>query len=424
MAGAQDQAEYPIPFSERPYQDVHPSVKEAWYLVETGYVIVKDKYSQANQLLASDSLQDKEKGARLKDEVTNEIQTTIFDVNPTVNQLFKDAIDAEPDNPLNYASYAYYLKARRMISDTGEYLGEGEEEARKYIDQAIELWPDDAGFYLLKIHILSAPHQCHEWFRGSAGEEYVLANRLEELRELFSQAEKYDPENSYINYYHALLVVQLTPDFEINEVRDEVYRELVAGNNKQSGSFIFPPPLKPKVDSASLIRLTGNEQSAVYYDQWSFFGSFPEETVAKMEGFLLSGWNWESNRDEYEQLMLAIYKMGRVKPLTRSFFSLQYGVITQLQQAAEPGSQEALDFAAVARFLNQQYFDLTNDLLRKNVLRDATQLDVNGVAKAEKMAFRRKSDVDRFQKRQAAYLVRAGEILGLDFDLPEDRGEW
>ncbi len=417
-------AKLPVPLSQRPYRQVHASVEQAWFLVETGYQVVKDKYIQANTLLASTSAEDKAEGARLKNAVTAEIQTTIFNVNPTIDKLFKEAIAAEPDNALNYAAYAYYLKARKIVDESGTYVGEGETEALANIDKAIELWPDDSGFYLLKIHILSAPHQCHEWFRGAAGEDLVLASRLEQLRELFQLAEKYDPKNSFINYYHAILVTSLTPPDLRGDIRDEVLREIIAGNQKEQGNFYFPPPLPPYAAIANPIAIPEDGLEAIYYDHWNFFGMIAEDNMRNLIDLLMQGLTWPADRDTYKEIMLAIYKVGAVKPPSRSFFSLQFGVINGLQLAAAPGSPEALEFASVARFLNQQYFELANEELKRKVLTDSTQLDVEGVQTAERRTVRLDPDVQKFQKRQAAYLKKAGEILKLDFNLPDDPEKW
>ena len=44
-----------------------------------------------------------------------------------------------------------------------------------------------------------------------------------------TKAEQYDPQNHYINYYKALLITQYTPPDKFAEVRDEVLREIRAG---------------------------------------------------------------------------------------------------------------------------------------------------------------------------------------------------
>ena len=415
---------YPIPLAKRPYQEVHSSVKEAWFLVETAYSVVKDKYTQANQLIESGSEADKQRGLQMKNEVTQEINRSIFNVNPKVDQLFKDAIEAEPDNPLNYASYAYYLKARRIVDDQGNYIGEGEDDARVNIDKAIELWPDYSGLYLLKIHILSAPHQCHEWYRGSAGENIVLASRLEELRSLFQLAERYDPENGYINYYHALLITDLSPPDTFDDIYDEVLREVIAGNGKKERWFYFPPPLEPRTVTAIPIILNGTEREAIYYDQWSFFGVIAESSVQKMLGLLLPKMQWPQDKENVKHLMLVLYEMGEVRPPCRSFFALQSDIIANLQMRVEAGSDEALELAEVSRFLTQQYFDLAGEMHRLGVILDPRKLDVVGIRQAEVKLFRREPEIVKFQRREASYLHRTGEILGMDFGLPSDPEQW
>jgi hypothetical protein len=417
-------AKYPIPLTQRPYQKVHKSVEEAWFLVETGYAVIQQKYVYANQLISSGSEDEKQQGIKAKESLSPEIQTNVFFINPKINQLFLDAIAAEPDNPLNYAAYAYYLKARKLVDDQGHYLGEGEDEAVKNIDKAIKLWPDDSMFYLLKIHILSAPHQCHEWYRGAAGEEIVLEKRLDELRNIFQLAEQYDPDNAYINYYKALLFTQLTPPESFQSIRDEVYREVVAGNQKGSGHFFFPPPLNPYYELASAIVIKGDEKEAIYYDQWNFFGIIAASNVTQMTDQLLDQYQWPKDKESISELMLAVYQMGSIKPLSRSYFSLQSGIINKLQSQTDPKSQDYLDLANAARFLNQQYVDLANQMLREKVISDSRLIDSVGVGKAESIVFRNEPLVQKFQKREAAYLKKAGEILKIKFPLPENPEEW
>jgi hypothetical protein len=421
---AASNTEYPVPSTARPYQKVHKSVEDAWFLVESGYFVIKDKYDQASKLMTSQVPADIERGVQQKNEVTAEIQRNIFQINPKIDQLFKDAITAEPENPLNYAAYAYYLKARKRMDAEGKYVSEGEKEARENIDKAIALWPDDSGFYLLKIHILSAPNQCHEWVRGAAGEELVLASRLEELRSLFEQAQKYDPDNAYINYYHAVLFSTLVPPDQFSTIRDEVYKELVAGNKKWNGRAYFPPPLSPYAESAAPVKITEYETTPVYYDQWSFFGIFAENSVKTMLDMLMQDMQWPQDKDKIKELMFAVYKLGAVKPLSYSYFSLQMGILMRFQEAVTPNSQDAFDLGAAARFLNQQYLSLANDMLKARILENAKQLDVAGIEVAERRIFRRETELGKFQKRQAAYLLKMKEVLGIDLDLPDDPKQW
>ena len=215
----------------------------------------------------------------------------------------------------------------------------------------------------------------------------------------------------------------MTPDMR-GDIRDEAMREVIAGNNKANGNFYFPPPLRPYATIANPIVLQEDSQEAIYYDHWNFFGMIAEDNMRNLVDLLMKDLTWPDDRDSYRDIMLAIYKVGAIKPPSRSFFSMQYGVINELQQDAESGSQAALDFAAVSRFLNQQYFELANEMLKRRVLEDATQLDVNGVQTAERRTVRLDPDVKQLQKRQAAYLKRAGEILKLDFNLPENPEKW
>ena len=107
--------------------------------------MIKQKYVDANKLMASSDPKEKEKGSKLKSTLTPEIERNIFGVNDKIDQLFKDAIAAQPDNPLNIATYAYYLKARKRFHKDGS-TNDTEQEAMELMDQAIALWPDESSF--------------------------------------------------------------------------------------------------------------------------------------------------------------------------------------------------------------------------------------------------------------------------------------
>lgn len=413
----------PVPRSARPYQDIHQSAKEAWKLVETAYFVIKQKYADAQRLAESDDLAERLRGTDLRTTVSEEIEKNIFGVNNEVEALFQDAIENEPDNPLNIATYAYYLKARKRWIEDGGYTNT-ESEALEQISKAIELWPDEASFYLLKIHIMTAPHLCHDWLRAGALEEIAIARRIPEIRELFDKAEQYAPDNHYVNYYNALTITKFTPAEEFAEVREEVMREVRTGNRKPLGYFSFPPPLRPFEAVWRPVRLDGTETQAVYVDHWILFGHYDLEAMHRLLTQALPDLQWPQDKQEISELMYMLYQLGRTKPFDRSYFAMQLRALEPYLQRADPGSQEALDLAAALRFLNDQYQSVGLTLYRRGEITDSTKIGVEGIYELEVGATHQQTLLDAIQGPQAAYLKRAGEILNLDFPLPEDPEDW
>jgi tetratricopeptide (TPR) repeat protein len=403
---------------------VHESVKQAWFLVETGYFVVQEKYAEANRLLGSDDPAQQARGDEMKSQVTQEVQQNIFGVNDSIEHLFLDAIEQQPDNPLNHASYAFYLKPRRRFDAAGGFT-DCEAEARRQIDKAIELWPDCAAFYMQKIHILTAEQRCHTWFRGNAGEDLALASRVEEVRGLFDKAERYDPNNAYINYANAITLTGLALEGLFPGIRDEVLREIKAGNAKPYGHFMFPPPLDTYPAYQGLVKITGNETSAVYYDHWTFNGRFSNADVQTMLMGLLAPLSWPEDKDTVEELMFMLYQLGRLEPPHRSYFTYQIAVVQTLQTQAPNGSEARLQMASLSRFLTKQYKELADYYYEIGLIESPQNVDVNGLTSVEASVERRLAEIERFQKRQGAYLKKAEELVGAEFpNLPDDPEEW
>jgi len=106
----------------------------------------------------------------------------------TVDGLFQEGIKNQPQNPLNYAAYAIYLKPRKRLEPKG--FIDTYDEALANIDKAIKLWPDEPSFYITKIYILTAPHQAHEWMRSGALEDVAIHEHMDQVNDLFKQAER------------------------------------------------------------------------------------------------------------------------------------------------------------------------------------------------------------------------------------------
>ncbi len=416
--------EYPIALSTRPYKDVHDSIKQAWFLVETSYFVVGSQWREAENLLNSGAPAKIKQGQDLKTQLTSDIDRKIFNTNDKVEGLFKQAIEAQPDNPLNKASYSFYLRARKRIEANSDNYKNTEKEAIDLMDQAIALWPDEWSFYMMKASILNEPLFCDQWFRATAMEELVLEQRIPMIRECCVNAAKYYPDNAYINYYLALVMDKYTDPAKFSETRDEIMRELRAGNAKPEGAYWFFPPLKPMMDYGLKPSLTAGLKEAQYTDQWRQCGHVDTSTAGQMVIQLTETMQWPKDKEDLSTVMEFIYKVGRTKPWDRSLFSLQSQVLLPIVDKLKPGSDDALKFREVMSFLEAQYHDAAEFLYRRNFITDRTKMDALGIAEAETRNSREATIVQECQGRQGAFLKRTGEILGLEFHLPEDPDKW
>jgi hypothetical protein len=422
-APAPSTPQYPIPPEDRPYQDINQSAKEAWLLIENGYWMIREKYSQAELLLKSDKESERKRGSEMRQATAAEIDSTIFTVNPKIEQLFIEATQAEPDNPLNIATYAYYLKPRKREIEKDKFV-DAEPEALALMDQAIELWPDESSFYLLKVFIMTQANKCHDWLRSQMAENVAIADQLPEIRDLLAKAEQYFPDNHFINYYHAQLVARFTSDEDYPSVHDEILQQIRAGNRKREGFFFYPPPLPPYPRQIKNVKLIGNETEAKYIDQWNFFGHYDPASVSTIINHAADTLNWPQDKQEVGDLMYFLYQMGRTRPFDRTMFSLQLKLLDAMQKKQESGSPERLKLAEAIRYLNEQYRSTAQELFNKGLFTDPTLIDVRGINQLETTGSHAAVLRETIQGPQANFLKRAGEILGLDFPLPDDPSLW
>jgi hypothetical protein len=422
LKAGEDESEYPVRRSTRKYQDVHKSVKEAWFLIESSYIVVRQKFADADQMLKSSDAATRKKGGEIKDALGKEVDHNIFGVNDKVEQLFKDALAQEPDNPLNCAAYGYYLKARKRFKADGT-ITECLDEGMQQVDKAISMWPDESSFYMLKVNMLTAPHQVSDWFRNRAMEEMAIAKEIPQVRELLAKAEQYDPDNAYINYYLVQLDMMYTNPDDFASIRDEVLRQIRAGNHKPHSFFVFPPPLEPYQAQVGFTRLQTAETEARFADHWQLFGHYDALLTGKVLTALLPTLSWPQDKDDIGELMYWLYNMGRTLPFDRSMFALQMKILDFYQRATD-GSPEQLKWAEAGRFLTDQYHSVAQELYQRQLLEDSNKLDFLGVEHVEMRTTRQDSVKAVIQGPQAAYLKRAGEILGIKFPLPENPANW
>ncbi|GEM_PF-2142958 len=422
-AAEQSEPHYPILLIDRPYKDIHDSAKQAWFLVETAYYVVKQKYVDASILLKSQDPAERKRGSDLRTEVAAEIDSAIFSVNETVESLFLEAIDQEPDNPLNYATYAYYLKPRRRMTGESSFR-DAEPEALEMMDKAIELWPDEASFYLLKAHILTAAHRCHDWFRSQMAQDLVIADRLSLVGDLIAEAKQYYPDNFQINYYYAILLARYTDPAEFDTVHDRIISELREGNHKRHGFSFYPPPLPPFPSQIQNVDLVGTETEAKYVDQWRYFGHYDVVGISRLVESTVARLSWPEDKDQVADLMYFLYQIGRTRPFDRTSFSLQLKVLNPLQEALPEGDPERLKLAEATRYLNEQYRAVALTLYSKGLIKDETRIDVRGINDLETGAGGITQLREYVQGPQANFLHEASKILGLDFPLPEDPTLW
>jgi hypothetical protein len=418
--------EDPYPhWTERPYLDIHEDARQAWYLVEISYLVIKDKYSAAQELKNSADAAERAEGQKLYSEVVTEIDRVVFGTNDSVEALFNSAIEAEPDNPLNYATYAVYLKPRKRFAE-GPNFKNTESEALEMLDKAIELWPDEPRFYYMKIYNLTEPHQAHEWSRSAAMEADVIRMRTAEVLDLYAKLEEVDPQNSFVNYSHALFLAKIYTEELGKEPIDEMIRELRKGNAKPNGRFYYPPPLKQFEFDAMRPKLYANQTEAVYVDLWLHYGNLDPYAVNQMVRIIDVSQSWPADKKDIGEAMYALYALGRLEPFDRTFFNLQLKCLHRKQEEmVKTNMEEANKIAETTRFLNEQYLAVSNRLYDDGVVKDQTRLGVLAIEDMENSPLSGNKYMYKYmQGPQAAYLKRAGEILGLDFPLPADTSKW
>lgn len=399
---------YPIEWPARKYTQPADEVVAAWRLVEISYFVVNDKFIHATK--------------DTKAAVEAEIKSSIFNVNPKVEQLFKDAIKKQPDNPINHAAYAIYLKPRRR--EKGNTFVPTWNEALKEIDKSIELLPDESSYYLTKIYIITAPHQAHEWLLEGAMEDVTISGKMPEVNKLFNQAEKYDPDNAYINYWHAQLLFRYTDHNDLPKVWDQIKREIHAGNQKTDNYFVFGAPLAPRQTVPQIPLLTAEQKDPIYADQWLQFGSYSGQTIELMVQELLKTLKWPKDKDTITDIMFMYYNLGRTEPYDRSYFSMQQVVLDKIRHDVDPKTEEGRKLAEVGRFLDAQYQTQGNKLYQYQIITDPRQIGVTGINWVEETGSRKLNIREFLQGPQAAYLQKFGEVMGVKFALPEDPSKW
>jgi tetratricopeptide (TPR) repeat protein len=361
-------------------------------------------------------------GSREKQELTKEIQTNIFFVEDDIEALFKKAIEEEPDNPLNYAAYAYYLKPRKRVVDSG--IVDTEPEAVEMVNKAIELWPDESAFYLLKIHILTEPHRAHTWVRTGAMEQLSISERIPAIEELFELAEKYDPQNHYIDYYHALTLAKFALPEETATIAPRILDELREGNRKHFGFFVFPPPLEPYNMQASRQQILSETVDPVYYDQWNLFGFYEYTTMMRLINIMLAHYSWPEDKDPISEVMYFLFNIGRTVPFNRTAFSLQFMLLDMIHKSLAPDSPESIKISQAIRYLQRLYRGAAQELYARDVITDSTKLNVQGLELVESKYLRYGPLRAAVHKRHANFLWKVQDILEIELPLPEDPSLW
>ena len=414
-------SEYPILWSSRAYQDIHDSARQAWWLVETSYFVVDQKYEEAAKLIHSKDPEERRKGADMRKATGEEMERSIFGVNDEVERLFLDAIAAQPDNPLNHAVYALYLKPRKRYQ--GETYVNTRSEALEQVEKAIALWPDDASFYMLKAYIISGSDRCHDWYRTISRPPEEAPQLLEELREAYTNAALYYPDNGYINYARAMDVLVYTPPQQHQSIREELMREIRSGNAKPVSIFYHGPPVAPFAIEPKEPRLYGTEKEPVWTDQWHNFGHIDYVTVDAIVNLCGAGLTYPEDKDDIQELMYFLYRLGGTRPYDRSCFGLLPKLLVPVQ-FAEDSTEERIKLQAVLTFMNTQYRDAAVELAKKKFEIKSTEFDAVGISAIETSHTGRDNIKTILQPRFGATLKKAEEELGMKFKLPTNKEAW
>lgn len=395
--------------------NIHIAAREAWLLVETSYLVIEERWNESAEMISAGDPDLKEKGMLLRQETGDAIDNVVFGINETVEELFKEAIAQEPDSPENLATYAFYLKPRRRWVD--QALIPTDIQAFELLDQAIEMDPENSLWYLMKIHFMTSPQVCHNWFREYALEEQAIQRWLPDIKEFFDKAEGYAPDNGYINYYNALLLNKFAPYDPQFPQKAELMREIRAGNKKEYVNFFFPPPLPPFSDVFYQPIIREKNNAAVFVDHWNQFSMLDTQDVDALLARLAASMSWPEDKEDIGELMVMLYQLGRIQPYDRSFFALQLKLLQPFAEQVDKGSDEALKLAETIRYLNDQYHTVANQFYNDGLIDDPAKVGVIGIHDVERGYSHRSSLAHLTQPHQKAFLMHAAEVLGLDYQL-------
>ena len=225
---------------------------------------------------------------------------------------------------------------------------------------------------------------------------------------MFDKAESKAPENGYINYYNASITSKFSePSAEFPE-RDEILREIRAGNKKIYVNFFFPPPVPAFADVYWQPILREEIPTAVYIDHWNQFSMHDTQDIANMVTRLSSTMSWPEDKDDIGELMVMLYQLGRTQPYDRSFFSLQLRLLNPFSESVANGSDDALELADILRYLNDQYQTVGNRLYTSGEISDPAKVGAVGIHETELRYAHRRKLADVIQRHHKAFLPACG----------------
>jgi len=255
-------------------------------------------------------------------------------------------------------------------------------------------------------------------------EDVTIGKELPEVNKLFGQAEKYDPNNAFLNYWNAQLLFRYTPHDDLSKVWSQIKREIHAGNQKSDNYFIFGAPLAPRQRDGFVPLLTAEQKDPIYVDQWLQFGSYSGQTMELMVQELLKTLTWPKDKYTYVDVMFMLYNLGRTEPYDRSYFSIQQMVLDKIRHDVDPKTDEGRKLASVGRYLDDQFHTQGNAIYNQGLIKDPAQIGLTGINWLEETGSRKTNLRDYLQGPQAAYLQKFGETMGVTFPLPEDKEKW
>jgi len=231
-------------------------------------------------------------------ELRDELDKVYFTANPITRKSFEAAIAEDPDEPANYVSYGYYLLPKR-----DEY-----ENSLNYIQKGITMEEDNPAWQFLMAYAYIAPLRCGDFYRFGSIDQ-LRWKRYEDKYELvMRRAARMWPENWFVPYFMAI------QQFRVDKDLEKCWEDIVQGNSRPKGHFVFVPPLP----------LTINKWSAVpdrdeFFDLQWHFGLYSYAAIQKMVEAMLDDESFTNDPERLWNIIVFLFQASETRPLDRVY---------------------------------------------------------------------------------------------------------
>jgi hypothetical protein len=231
-------------------------------------------------------------------EMREELDKVYFMANPIIRQNFEDAIEEDPTEPANYVSYGYYLLPKHE-----EY-----ENSLNYIQKGITMEEDNPAWQFLMAYAYVAPLRCGDFYRFGSIDQ-LRWQRYEDRYELVMQrAARMWHENWFVPYFMAV------HQYRVNKDLEKCWEDIVQGNDREQGYFVFVPPLPLKINKWAAV----TDRDEFFDLQWHF-GLYSYAAVQNMVEAMLDDEAFAQNPERLWQIVVFLFQASETRPLDRIY---------------------------------------------------------------------------------------------------------